>query len=147
VDYGNRNGFKPFHPGGLAMSPTAARKLRVLIADKHQDAANSLVFLAGLWGHEARAVYNSQDAVSNLKHFRPDVVILDLTLPGLRIDEIAEDIRRQPEPRAMLLGAAGFTADWVSQRLPVVIDGYLRKLMEPEMMEQMLAAAPRLPGP
>jgi DNA-binding response OmpR family regulator len=123
------------------------RPLRVLIADANQDAANSLAALAGIWGHETLAVYSSRGIANGLASFRPDVVVLDLTLPGLQIGQIAKEIRRQPGPRALLLGAAGFTEEWVAQRLPVVIDGYLRKPMEPEMMEQMLAAAPKLPGP
>jgi CheY-like chemotaxis protein len=121
------------------------RPLRVLIADGNQDAANNLAVLATMWGHEARTDYNGRDTLVDLTRFHPDVVIVDLTLPGLRIGDIAEGIRRRPGARALLLGAAGFSAEWVAQRLPVVIDGYLRKPMEPDMMQQLLAAAPKLP--
>ena len=61
----------------------AARRLRVLVVDDNRDSADSLGVLARLWGHETCVVYGGIDALAIDHDFLPDVMLLDLSMPGM----------------------------------------------------------------
>jgi CheY-like chemotaxis protein len=70
--------------------------VRVLAVDDNKDAADSLVVLLNLYGHEVRAVYTGREAVALAPTFRPQAVLLDLGLPDLNGLEVARQIRQNP---------------------------------------------------
>jgi signal transduction histidine kinase/CheY-like chemotaxis protein len=72
---------------------TAAPR-RVLIVDDNTDAANSLSELLRLDGHTTRPVFSAADALSNVASFAPDVVLLDIGLPGIDGYEVARRLRQ-----------------------------------------------------
>ena len=72
------------------------RRLRVLVVDDHENTAQVLTLLAGLWGYEAHAALDGNEALSEARTFRPDVVLCDLAMPGLDGCGVAEQLRRQP---------------------------------------------------
>jgi CheY-like chemotaxis protein len=69
---------------------------RVLIVDDNEDAANSLAMLLELSGHETASVYSAADALTRVAVFRPDIVLLDIGLPGMDGYEVAQQIRELP---------------------------------------------------
>jgi len=81
---------------GRAESPAAIpHKLRVLIADDNQDAAESLAMLLALEGCEVRTAYDGQAAVSVAQLFRPQVALLDIAMPKLDGCATARVLRQQ----------------------------------------------------
>ncbi|MBV8878234.1 MAG: response regulator [Gammaproteobacteria bacterium] len=70
-------------------------KLRVLIADDNQDAAESLAMLLSLEGCEVRTAYDGQAAVSLAQLFRPQVALLDIAMPKLDGYATARALRQQ----------------------------------------------------
>jgi PAS domain S-box-containing protein len=66
---------------------------RVLVVDDNADAANSLAMLLEIDGHEAQAVYTSQQALERVETFRPEVILLDIGLPEMNGYEVARRIR------------------------------------------------------
>jgi CheY-like chemotaxis protein len=56
--------------------------LRVLVVEDNADAAESLALLLRLHGHEARVVPDGRAALCEADEYEPDVVLLDLGLPG-----------------------------------------------------------------
>ena len=70
-------------------------KLRVLIADDNQDAAESLAMLLSLEGCEVRTAYDGQAAVSVAQLFRPQVALLDIAMPKLDGCATARALRQQ----------------------------------------------------
>ncbi len=56
---------------------------RVLIVDDNKNAADTLVTLVQLLGHTAVAAYDGVSAVDVAQTFRPDVILLDLVMPGV----------------------------------------------------------------
>ena len=70
-----------------------SRPRRVLVVDDNRDAADSLAILLRMKGHEVRTAHDGVAAVGEVERFRPDVVLLDLGLPGLNGYEVAERIR------------------------------------------------------
>src|SRR5262249_42358394 len=58
-------------------------RLRVLVVDDNVDAAESLALMLRLWGHEVRTVHDGPAALQAAAAQRPDVVLLDIGMPGM----------------------------------------------------------------
>jgi signal transduction histidine kinase len=74
---------------------TAARPVRVLVVEDNLDAAESLATLLRLWGHDVRVVHDGLDALDAARAYRPEVVLLDIGLPGLDGYQVAERLRSE----------------------------------------------------
>jgi signal transduction histidine kinase len=78
---------------------------RVLVVDDNVDAADSAALLLRLWGHEVAVVYNGPAALETARHFRPEIALLDIGLPGISGYEVARSLRALPELRDLVLAA------------------------------------------
>jgi PAS domain S-box-containing protein len=70
---------------------------RILIVDDNVDAADSMAVLLELKGHECQTVYEGHGVLAVARAFQPDVVLLDLGLPGLSGFEVARQLRCELE--------------------------------------------------
>jgi len=85
---------------------------RILIVDDNTDAARSLATLQQRRGHETRTAFNGPDAVSTAAEFLPDVVLLDIGLPGMDGFEVARRIRAHPAlAGALIIAMSGYGRD------------------------------------
>ena len=66
---------------------------RVLIVDDNVDSAEMLAVNLQMAGHDVRTTYSGQDALRLATEYRPDVVLLDLGMPGMDGYEIARRLR------------------------------------------------------
>jgi signal transduction histidine kinase len=125
-------------------STTSVR--RILVADDNRDALDSLVELLAMAGHETHKACDGAQALEAATRVRPDVILLDIGMPGMDGYEVARRIRAQPwghEPRLVALTGwgqendrkrsreAGFDAHWVK---PLELDrlwNLLESLPEP----------------
>src|ERR1700761_5072879 len=120
--------------------PEAARR-RVLIVDDNEDAANSLAKILELGGHQTASVYTAVDALQRAAVFRPDVVLLDIGLPGMDGYEVAQKIRELPGLRDIRLVAVtgyGRSDDRLRAR-DAGFDDHLTKPVEYAVLERTLA--------
>lgn len=78
---------------------------RVLVVDDNADAAQMLAMLLETSGHEVEMAYDGPNALKAALAFRPDVVLLDIGLPGLSGFEVAQQIRQQPALKGIVLVA------------------------------------------
>jgi signal transduction histidine kinase len=111
------------HDPGSPEISIATQPKRVLVVDDNHDAADTLALWLEAHGHATRTVYGAEDALAAVEGFAPDVVLLDLGLPGMDGYEVARRIKRghrslrvvalsgygQPRDKAMS-AAAGFDA-------------------------------------
>jgi CheY-like chemotaxis protein len=80
------------------------RRRRILVADDNIDAANSLArLLTRLYGQEVRVAYDGDEALAVAEDFRPEVVVLDIGMPGMDGNEVARRLRDRPEFEATLI--------------------------------------------
>jgi PAS domain S-box-containing protein len=89
-------------------SPQAAKSLqavRVLIVDDNVDAAESLSLLLALEGHATSIAHNGLEALSKVPSFKPDIVLLDIDLPGMIGYDVARAIRALPGAENIFLVA------------------------------------------
>src|SRR5262245_4446570 len=85
---------------------------RVLVVDDNEDAANSLAEILNLSGHQAESVFTSQQALERARVLDPDVILLDIGLPGMDGYEVARRIRSQgSETRLVALTGYGQSED------------------------------------
>jgi CheY-like chemotaxis protein len=80
---------------------------RVVVADDHRDAADSLVILLEWLGYEAKACYDGAQAVEMVNSYHPDLVILDINMPVMDGYEAARTIRRAEGDRVLLAAITG----------------------------------------
>jgi PAS domain S-box-containing protein len=77
--------------------PAVLGPRRVLVVDDNCDAAQSLGMLLKVLGADVRVVYNGPDALEALASYKPDLVLLDIGMPGMDGHEVARRIRQRPE--------------------------------------------------
>ncbi len=83
------------HPGGEGAAAKAAGR-RVLVVEDNLDAVHSLVTLLRQDGHEVDFAINGYAALEVAKRFRPQVVLLDLGLPGLDGYYVCSRLKSEP---------------------------------------------------
>jgi signal transduction histidine kinase len=128
---------------------------RILIADDNRDALDSLAQLLSMAGHETHTAADGLQAVEVAVALQPDLILLDIGMPGLDGYEVARRIRSQTWKRRPTLVAltgwgqdsdrtrsreAGFDAHWVK---PLDLDR-LWNLMESLPAEGAVPPAARL---
>jgi signal transduction histidine kinase/DNA-binding response OmpR family regulator len=91
-----------------------ARPRRILVVDDNEDSANTLAMILQHEGHTSTPVYSGQDALEGIAGFKPDVVLLDIGLPGLDGYEVAARIRSmglKPAPHVVAVTGYGQESD------------------------------------
>jgi CheY-like chemotaxis protein len=78
---------------------------RVLIVDDNRDTAESLALLLRLEGHEVHVAHDGVAGMESAQALRPDIVFLDIGMPGMDGYEVARRFRRQPDLRGVVLVA------------------------------------------
>ena len=90
----------------LASKPLGAIPTRrFLVVDDNIDAAQSLVVLLRMEGHYAECVDSGESALERADREAPDVVILDIGMPGMDGFEVCRRLRQTPAGASMLIVA------------------------------------------
>ena len=96
----------PESPEQTAQAGQPAKgRLRVLVVDDNLDMARSLAMLVKSAGHDVRTVHDGAQALSLSLDYRPNVVLLDIGLPGLHGYDVAKQLRRQVNGHRMVIVA------------------------------------------
>ncbi len=104
--------------------------LRVLVVDDNVDAAQSLAMLLKVSGHQVRTAHTGPTGLEAALDYRPNVVLLDIGLPGMDGYEVAERIRQQPVlQNVVLVAMTGYGQDADRQRSQEV--GFNAHLVKP----------------
>src|SRR5262245_52746290 len=80
-------------------------RLRVLAAEDCVETANDLTMLLRLWGHDACAVYDGTQALRAALESPPDVLILDINMPGMDGFAVARSVRSQHDSELLMIVA------------------------------------------
>ncbi|MFC4273725.1 ATP-binding protein [Achromobacter aloeverae] len=118
----------------------AAAGSRILLIDDNVDAAHTLRQLLEDAGHVVAEAHTGERGVAVAKLFAPNVVVIDIGLPGIDGFQVAQEIRAQPATSASLLVAlSGYTSDAMRQRgHDAGFDRYLTKPADIDTLEEMI---------
>jgi PAS domain S-box-containing protein len=86
-----------------ATVPAVAGARRILVVDDDADARDSLTVLLDLMGHVVRTAKDGQTAIEVAKEFRPEVVLLDIGMPGMSGYTVASRMRSDSEGRDVVI--------------------------------------------
>jgi two-component system CheB/CheR fusion protein len=129
-----------------ALSPAVAILRRVLVVDDNVDTAESLAMLLRLKGHDVQVAYDGLLALETARSFHPEVILLDIGLPGLDGYQVAARLRRRRRTAGSLLVAlTGYGQEEDQHRARHAgFDHHLTKPVDPQVIYEMLASP--LPG-
>jgi signal transduction histidine kinase len=117
------------------------RARRVLVVDDNVDAADSLALLLQLDGHEVTLAYDGAAAVDEARRRRPEVVLLDIGLPGMDGYEVCRRLRADGFADARIIAMTGYGQDRDRQRaLEAGFDEHTVKPVEPALLRRMLSS-------
>jgi DNA-binding response OmpR family regulator len=102
---------------------------RILIAEDEESIVASLEFLMRHAGFETLVARDGEAAIASLREFRPDLVLLDIMLPGRSGFEVCRAIRGDPQmlgTRVLMLTARGGMHD-AERGMDAGADDYMSK--------------------
>ena len=114
---------------------------RVLVVDDNADSVAMLTMLLEMKGHVTAMAQSGPEALEKAEAFRPDVVVLDIGLPGMDGYEVAGHLRQQPYGRSVTLVAlTGWSSDEDRQRTREAgFNHHFIKPVDPDALEKVLA--------
>ena len=119
--------------------------LRILVADDERDTVDGLALILRNEGHVVRAAYTGKEVLSALSLFRPDVVIIDIGLPGVSGYAIAQAIRNSftdiRRPLRIAITGLWKEAPYRMVAEQVGFDHFLLKPCKPDELIRLLSSS------
>ena len=116
------------------------QKILVVDDDKHIAELISLYMMKD--GYETEEVYDGREAVKMMSSFQPDLILLDLMLPGMDGYQVCTEIRKNSRVPIIMLTAKGETFDKVLG-LELGADDYIVKPFDPKELVARVKAVLR----
>lgn len=124
-------------------------KRRVLVVDDNQDGRETLALVLRDLGFETMTARDGASALSCADIFLPDVVLLDLLMPGISGFKVAETLRQHPKLSGVLLiSMSGFNLEPDDLRWKRSgFEHHLIKPMDLRVLEELLGRDPKAAKP
>jgi two-component system CheB/CheR fusion protein len=126
----------------------ACEGARIMLVEDHPDAAESLALLLELLGHRVRVFGEGVAALQAARMDPPDIMVVDIGLPGIDGYEVARRVRRDPMlQHAVLIALTGYGCDEDRRESAAAgFDHHLVKPVEPRALENLVARLGNLPS-
>jgi signal transduction histidine kinase/ActR/RegA family two-component response regulator len=126
----------------LLKTATTPNPRRLLIVEDHADVADSLAIILRLDDHEVRIAEDGPAALQALNEFKPDVVLLDVGLPGMDGYQVARRMREEaPESNLTIIALSGYGQEEDHLRSKQAgCDAHLVKPVHLNVLRNMLGA-------
>jgi signal transduction histidine kinase/ActR/RegA family two-component response regulator len=83
-------------PATTNRAAVALPQRRIMVVDDNRDNADSLYLVLKLLGQEAYAVHDGLEAIKVAERLRPEMILLDIGMPGLNGLDVCKRIRQKP---------------------------------------------------
>src|SRR5580704_4258449 len=115
------------------------RGVRVLVVNDYADNVESMAMLLRLYGHEVETALGGPAALRAARANPPEVVLLDISMPGMNGYEVARQLRSMFQDRVVLIAltAHGFEED-KKRCVDAGFDRHLVKPADPVKVEQLI---------
>jgi signal transduction histidine kinase/DNA-binding response OmpR family regulator len=95
-------------PTANGQSAHPFQRLRAVVVDDNVDAAETLADLLRMLGHDAQVAHDGPGGLAMARASKPDVILLDIGLPGMSGYEVARRLRADPGFTALLVAVSGY---------------------------------------
>ncbi len=115
-----------------------ADRYRILVVDDNADSAESLALLIKFEGHETQVAFDGVSTLDTARLWQPQVVLLDIGLPGMNGYEVARRLRAEPSTKqAVLIALTGYGQE--EDRRQSKEAGFDHHLVKPIDIKQLLS--------
>ena len=129
---------------GESQDPAAAAR-RILVVDDNRDSAESLAMLLRTFGHDVQTAHDGASALEQARQHTPELVLLDIGLPGTSGYTVGERLRALPGmAKARLVAVTGYGQDEDRQRSADA--GFAAHLVKPIDFDALRALLEQPPG-
>jgi CheY-like chemotaxis protein len=133
------DGQRPVPPAPVEAGKAAHR---VLIVDDNLDSAETMAELMRLWGYEVRTAHDGPEALECARQFRPQIVLLDVGLPGMDGYELARLLRAEGLAGELLVSVTGYGQEEDRRRAEEAgFDHHLTKPVNPDTLLRLVSRA------
>ena len=130
---------RPATNGDGGPGPRAANALRVLVVEDNPDARGVMRRLLRLWGHEVEVAGDGPEGLDKALSLRPDVVVLDVGLPGFDGYEVARRVRSGGLRDVRLIALTGYGQPEDRKRaLDAGFNAHLVKPVDPAKLSELI---------
>ncbi len=131
-------------PVSAANTASTSLARRILVVDDDEDVANSTALLLKTLGYEVHTVYGGAAAIEAALAHRPEIILLDVGMPGMDGYEVARRLRQEPTLQGTLLVAmTGWGQEADRQRSRAAgFDHHLVKPVDLATLEALLKQDP-----
>ena len=121
------------------MSASPAAGSRILVVDDSVDSAETLGELLKIWGHDVHLAHDGPGAVTAAREYKPEVVLLDIGLPGMDGFAVATELRKEGLGGRMLVALTGYGEQQDKDRAQKAgFDHHLTKPIDPDTLQKLL---------
>jgi two-component system CheB/CheR fusion protein len=86
--------------------------MHVLIVDDNEDTTETAALLFGAWNHEIRVARTGPEALAIAPAYQPDVILLDIGLPGMDGYQVARRLRQDPRFKdTLIIAISGYGSE------------------------------------
>jgi CheY-like chemotaxis protein len=120
--------------------PRAAVCRRVLLVDDNEDSCEMLQFFLESYGHEARLAHDGVHALALVESFAPEIVFLDIGLPGMDGYEVVGRMRQIPAcAKIPIIALSGYSSPADRRRaLAAGFSDHLAKPVDPTVLAEVV---------
>src|SRR3954469_21584372 len=117
-------------------STRTPRSLSILVVDDERDSADGIAALLTHWRHHVWVAYEARRALELYREHRPDLVLLDIGLPGMDGYQLAVRLRAE-EHQTRLIALTGYTDR--RRALSAGFEEHFPKPLDPHALRTLLA--------
>ena len=116
--------------------------LRILFVDDDQNITMTFSWMLEIMGHDVRVAHDGPSAMAIAQTFVPQVVLLDISMPGMSGYEVCQKLRAMPElANSMLVAQTGWSHPELQERS--ILTGFHDHVVKPitiDRMEELLTS-------
>jgi CheY-like chemotaxis protein/two-component sensor histidine kinase len=134
---------KPSRDESVAASRSLSKR-RILIVDDNRDGAESLAMLLNFMGSDVRVALSGPAALEIMTSYKPNVVLLDIGMPGMDGYEVANQVRQHPQLKDVtLIALTGWSQEEDRRRCRKAgFDHHMIKPVDFDALQALLVSLP-----
>ena len=121
------------------MSPAQAAAKRIIVVDDEVKFCSLVSGFLQARGYDVATVSNGAEALAQIEHFHPDVVLLDILMPGLSGLELLRLLRDRAFPPRVIMVTANDQEDVAQQAMQQGAEAYMCKPVDFGELERVIS--------